>query len=150
MTPASVLSLSKEFHRGFELCYGNGLTANNDVRNAIVSGIVCLAFSIELGFKAILVGRDSSSDGHNYTQLFAKLPDEIKTEIERLTVGDDSSFENQLETVSNAFIERRYIFEKPGNHKIDIEFLIKLHAAVTQIGERYVSEQRAKLLVNKV
>ena len=149
MTPASVLSLSKEFHRGFELCYGNGLPANNGVKNAIVPGVVCLAFSIELALKAILVGRNSSSGGHHYVDLFAKLPDEIKTEIERLTIGDEGSFTNRLEAVSNAFVEWRYIFEEPGYHSIDIEFLAKLYAAVTQIGERYVSAQRAKLLADK-
>jgi hypothetical protein len=149
MTPASVLSISKDFHRGFELCYGNGLPANNGVKNAIVPAVVCLAFSIELGFKSILVGCNKPSEGHKFVELFGKLPDEIKTEIERFVVDDKSTFSSQLAAVSNAFVEWRYIFEGSGLHSIDIEFLAKLHAAVTQIGEKYVSEQRAKLLADK-
>ena len=149
MTPASVLSTSKSFHRGFELCYGNGLPANNGVLNAIVPAVVCLAFSIELGFKAILVGCDKPSEGHKFVELFGLLPSEIQDEIERLVVGKDSGFEGSLTLVSNAFVEWRYIFEEPGYHSIDVEFLTKLHAVVTQVAERYVSEQRAKLLASK-
>jgi len=149
MTPASVLSTSKDFHRAFELCYGNGLPANNGVSNAIVPAVVCLAFSIELGFKAILVGNGKPSEGHKFGELFEKLPVEIRAEIQRLVVGEDGGFESSLTLVSNAFVEWRYIFEEPGYHSIDVEFLSKLHDAVTQIAERYVSEQRAKLLAAK-
>ncbi|AKR43175.1 hypothetical protein [Methylophilus sp. TWE2] len=149
MTPASVLSTSKNFHRAFELCYGNGLPAKNGVSNAIVPAVVCLAFSIELGFKAILVGSGKPSEGHKFFDLFGKLPVEIQAEIQRLVVGEDEGFESSLTLVSNAFVEWRYIFEEPGYHSIDVEFLSKLHDAVTQIAERYVSEQRAKLLATK-
>ena len=149
MTPASVLSTSKSFHRGFELCYGNGLPANNGVLNAIVPAVVCLAFSIELGFKAILVGCEKPSDGHKFVELFAKLPCEIQDEIERLVDVENSSFKESLTLVSNAFVEWRYIFEEAGYHSIDIGYLSKLHAVITQIAERYVSEQRAKLLAAK-
>lgn len=149
MTPVSILSTSKNFHRGFELCYGNGLPANNGVLNAIIPAIVCLAFSIELGFKAILVGCNKPSDGHKFVELFGKLPPAIQVEIERLVVGEDSGFKSRLTMVSNVFVEWRYLFEEAGYHSIDIEFLSKLHDAVTKIAERYVSEQRAKLLAAK-
>lgn len=149
MTPASVLSTSKNFHRAFELCYGNGLPANNGVSNAIVPAVVCLAFSIELGFKAILVGCGKPSEGHKFVELFGKLPVEIQVEIQRLVVGEDADFENNLTLVSNAFVEWRYIFEETGYHSINVDFLSKLHDAVTKIAERYVSEQRAKLLAEK-
>ena len=149
MTPASVLSISKDFHRGFELCYGNGLPANNGVKNATIPAVVCLAFSIELGFKAILVGCDKPSEGHKFVELFNKLPDEIKTEIERRVVGDEDTFSCRLATVSNAFVKWRYIFEESGYISVDLDFLVKLHSAVTHIGEKYVGEQRAKLLVGK-
>ena len=149
MTPASVLSASKSFHRGFELCYGNGLPANNGVSNAIVPAVVCLAFSIELGFKAILLGCKKPSDGHKFVELFGKLPSELRAEIERLVGGEDGGFLGSLELVSNAFVEWRYIFEEPGYHSIYIEFLSKLHDTVMQIAERFVSEQRAKLLATK-
>lgn len=66
-----------------------------------------------------------------------------------MVVGEDGGFESSLTLVSNAFVEWRYIFEEPGYHSIDVEFLSKLHDAVTQIAERYVSEQRAKLLAAK-
>ena len=149
MTPASVLSISKRFHRAFELCYGNGLPSNNGVSNAIVPAVVCLAFSIELGFKAILVGCGKPSEGHKFVELFEKLPDEIQAEIRRLVVGDDGDFENSLRPVSNAFVEWRYIFEETGSHSINVDFLSKLHDAVAQIAEKYVHEQHAKLLSEK-
>lgn len=145
MTPASVYSLSKDFYRGFELCYGNGLPANNGVKGAIIPGIVCLAFSIELGLKAILVGCGKLSDGHKLKELYDKLPGEDKTKIERLTVDADGEFSAKLSYISNAFVEWRYIYEAPGYHSIDVGFMVRLHAAVSQVAEQYVSEQRVRL-----
>jgi hypothetical protein len=52
MTPAAALSSSRNFLRGYELCTGNGLPAENGIPNAIVPGIVCLAFSVELAIKS--------------------------------------------------------------------------------------------------
>ena len=149
MTPASILSVSKDFHRGFELCYGNGLRASNGVRNATVPAVVCLALSVELGFKAILAGLNKPSEGHKFVELFSKLSSDIKADIQHLVVGDENEFSSRLESVSNAFVEWRYIFEENGCHSIDLDFLVKLHSAVNQIGIRFVNEQRAKLLADK-
>ena len=148
MTPASILSVSKDFHRGFELCYGNGLPASNGVSNAIVPAVVCLAFSVELGFKAILVGLNKPSEGHKFVELFNKLPCDIKTEIQLVVVGGESEFSSRLESVSNAFVKWRYIFEENGYYSIDLDFLVKLHSAVTQVATRFVDEQRANLLAD--
>jgi hypothetical protein len=102
-----------------------------------------------LDLKRSWLACNKPSEGHKFVGLFEKLPSEIQTEIERLVIGEDSGFEGRLTQVSNAFKEWRYIFEEPGYHSIDIAFLSKLHDAVTQIAERYVSEQRAKLLAAK-
>ncbi len=148
MTPASVLSSSKSFHRGFELCYGNGLPANNGFKNAIIPGVVCLTFSIELGFKAILIGCNLSAHGHEFSKLFKKLPDEVKSEIIDLVTYENEDFQAKLDLVSNAFTKWRYLFEENGYHSIDIDFLSKLYAAVVQIAQRYAEAQRAKLVAD--
>lgn len=150
MTPASVLSLSNNFYRGFELCYGNGQPAENGEKNAIIPGIVCLAFSIELGLKAILVGCEKPANGHELLDLFERLPTEDKTEIERLTVGNSDCFIEQISLVSNAFVKWRYLYEHPGWSNISVEFLMQLHTAVDQVAQRYVDVQRAKLIADSL
>jgi hypothetical protein len=149
MTPASVLSISKEFHRGYELCFGNGLPADNGLKNALIPAVVCLAFSIELGLKSILLGCNKPSEGHKFVELFNKLPNEIKAEIESLVPSNGNEFSHRLAAVSNAFVEWRYIFEESGYHSIDIEFMLLLHRIITNIAERYVAEQRVKLQTGK-
>jgi hypothetical protein len=135
MTPASVLSISKEFHRGYELCFGNGLPADNGLKNALIP--------------AILLGCNKPSEGHKFVELFNKLPNEIKAEIESLVPSNGNEFSHRLAAVSNAFVEWRYIFEESGYHSIDIEFMLLLHRIITNIAERYVAEQRVKLQTGK-
>jgi hypothetical protein len=78
--------------------------------------IACYAFACELYIKALL---PLGTRGHNLSELFEKLADDIK----RLAYNNylilvpnrsESAFRADLNLLSNAFVEWRYIFESAG------------------------------------
>ena len=81
MTPASALSVAKQFHHAFELCRGNGLTALDGRVNPDIPSVVNLAFAIELALKAALLAHFPSPRGHGLTELFEQLPELDRTYI---------------------------------------------------------------------
>ena len=145
MTPAATLSVSRQFFRGYELCWGNGLPASNGEANALVPGVVCLAFSIELGLKAIILAAQGSAVGHKIENLFNLLSEDDQNIICRHTGCTREQFEHELSAVSNAFVEWRYIHEKPGFHSTSVQFLLALHAAIEMVAERNARAHRALL-----
>jgi HEPN domain-containing protein len=145
MTPMSVLSVSQTFFRGFELCHGNGLPFDAGRPNAIIPSVVCLAFSVELALKAILLGTGDSARGHALDTLFSKLPPEIQTEIIQLTGIATSSFPEQLALAARAFVEWRYIYEQNGLHTVNTPFLLALREATAKVANRFVELQRQAL-----
>jgi hypothetical protein len=145
MTPASVLSISQTFFRGYELCHGNGLPYESGKPNAIIPSIVCLALSVELALKAILIGCNDSTRGHVLAYLFDKLPADIQAEVMHLTRVSPQEFPKQLSMASNTFVKWRYIYEQNGFHTVDKQFLVALHEAVDQVAQRFVEIQRQAL-----
>ena len=143
MTPAAILSISKSFHRGHELCYGNGLPAENGKRNALIPAVVCLAFAIELALKAILLAKGTPTDGHGLTALFEQLDPEsqrlVRSGLE-LKAGD---FDAELRAVSKVFVEWRYIYETPGYHSVNLPFLQLLWVTLGELAERAARPTRS-------
>ncbi len=144
MTPAATLSISRTFHRGYELCTGNGLPAENGEPNAIIPGIVCLAFSIELGLKSILFAVNKPSTGHRLDRLFEELPEPEQQAVLFESCAEPSSFRENLALVANAFVEWRYIYERRGFQSISEQFLLMLWRAVDTVAERKVEEGRLR------
>lgn len=137
--------MSSEFFRGHELCQGNGLPAEHGKRNALVPSIVCLAFSIELGLKAIILATKSSVKSHKLVELFNLLSDEDQNVVIRNAVYDNQRFDEQLSEVSNAFVEWRYIHEQTGLHGTSLQFLLLLHGAVEVVVQRNSQLHRDQL-----
>jgi HEPN domain-containing protein len=146
MTPASVLSISETFYRGYELCHGNGLPSSEGKPNAIIPSIVCLAFAIELALKSILVGVVKPSKGHELALLFKELPDDLQSEVIKGTGIPREEFLHQISIASKTFVEWRYIFEQNGLHSVDKVFLLTFYASAKRIAERYVELQRQSLI----
>nr|WP_316643383.1 hypothetical protein [uncultured Roseateles sp.] len=145
MTATATLSVSREFYRGYELCWGNGLPAADGKQNALIPGVVCLAFSIELGLKAIILATQPSVPGHKLDVLFGLLTPEDRDTVIRHTGYEQSRFEKELAAVSSAFVEWRYIHEKPGSHSTSMQFLILFRRAIEVVAERNEQLLRAKL-----
>ncbi|WP_299342571.1 HEPN domain-containing protein [uncultured Pseudoxanthomonas sp.] len=114
----------------------------------MVPAIVCLAFSVELAFKALIVA-DGREPGqiHDLRDLFGKLPSVLQDEIVQWCIGkepeggfkmsDDKlvvsvqsprdNFEFALSRASGAFHQWRYVFEpKNANAQFDNRFMSRL------------------------
>lgn len=145
MSPWGIHSTAREFHRAFELCYGNGLPAKNGMPNALVPGVVCLVFAIELGLKAVHASDGSPQTGHSLSALFEKLSDLSKEQILFESGIEAASFRENLAEVSNAFVEWRYVHEGLGYRSISVQFLESLWAAVNTVANRRADLERAAM-----
>lgn len=135
MTPAGILSISKSFHRGHELCYGNGLPAENGKKNALIPAVVCLAFATELALKCMLLAKGIPSGGHDLAALFKKLDADTQDLVKTRAQLKAEDFDAELLAVSGAFVEWRYIYEKPGFHTINLPFLQSLCCVLGELAE---------------
>lgn len=94
----------------------------------MVPAVVCGAFSIEIGFKAIILQEGGNATGHELSKLFDKVSPALQDLIVKEVGLDLSVFSVELNKISNVFVEWRYIYEKDFA-QIGIDFLGKLAAA---------------------
>ena len=104
----------------------------------LIPGVVCLAFSIELGIKAIVLRTISPPKTHNLGELFALLPGPIQNEIVLACQQPRDRFDVSLSAVASTFVDWRYVYdmEQP---KIDLQFLNLLADAVRTATEAHAS-----------
>ena len=145
MTPASALSVAKQFHHAFELCRGNGLTALDGRVIPDIPSVVNLAFAIELALKAALLAYCPSPRGHGLKELFEQLPESDRTYIRSYMPFQAEWFDAGLVAVSEAFVEWRYIHEQRGLKSINLEFLMHLWHAASKLAEQKRQQQRNNL-----
>ena len=144
MTAAAALSSSRGL-LGYELCIGSGLPAENGRPNATVSGIVCLAFSVELAIKSLLMSAAQPAHGHRLDALFYELPQADQQAIMAEIGMEPQVLQEQLTVAANAFVEWRYIYESPGRHSINAAFLVAFSMASIAIAQRHVSAKRKRV-----
>ena len=104
--------------------------AEGKFESAKIPAIVCAAFSIELALKANIAFQGDadklkklkSSDRHNLFKLFELLLVETQDEIFIGTKLAKSEFLEKIQTISNAFVDWRYVYEKD-EISIDYTFL---------------------------
>lgn len=68
-------------------------------------------FSIELGFKAMIMKHGGVSKGHNLSELFLKIWPWTQNVIIQGVGLERKSFTNELSQMSEAFTKWRYIYE---------------------------------------
>jgi len=125
-------SSSRAFQLASERCKEQRLLESGQVVFLAVPAIVCEAFAIELGLKALIMRRSGSAKvkGHNLAELFGKL---IASERMSLinTVGlAEVDFRKKLVAVSTAFEEWRYVYEASTQKAVNTQFLGSLSVAV--------------------
>lgn len=98
---------------------------NGQFQWPMVPAVVCAAVSIEIGFKAITLSEGSTASGHELAKLFKKLSPAAQDLIVKEVGLDRAAFTVALDSVSNAFVEWRYVFEK-NSAQVDMGFLTKL------------------------
>jgi hypothetical protein len=94
-----------------------------------IPGIVCLAISIEIGLKAIILSEGGSSSGHKLDKLFEKISDDTQNMIIQEVGLDQTQFAKSLSLASDTFVEWRYIYEQ-GYTQVDVQFLNNLANAI--------------------
>jgi HEPN domain-containing protein len=102
-------------------------------------GIVCSALSIELAFKAMIIhSGHSGSKEHNLSKLFQKLSPWRQNEIIQAVASDKETFVAELEKMSVAFLEWRYVYEYP-EVQINLGFMGTLAKAVQKAARNAIS-----------
>lgn len=91
----------------------------------LIPGVVCSAFSIELGMKAILLSNGKPPKTHNLVKLFELLPSAIQDRVVGACAKTRKEFGTSLESAAKLFEEWRYVYELE-EPQIDIQFLTKL------------------------
>lgn len=90
--------------------------------------IVNLAFSIELGMKAL---RKTTEKIHKLEALFKTLPEDVKNRIINAAGERPDVFQQKLMKVNNIFTEWRYVHEG-GPKELDLQFTMALGTAIQQ------------------
>lgn len=140
-----IISISREFHRGYELCFGNGMPAKSGELNALIPAIVCLSFSIELALKANIYSKNPGLREHKLNELFNLLSNEDQESVINELPMSRKEFEKYLLKASNTFTEWRYLHERPGIHTPEIQFLIDFYQSIELITHQKESALRKKL-----
>ncbi len=96
----------------------------------VVPGIVCLAFSVELELKAMLLTLHllPLKPEHNLFKLFNRLPDYVQADVLQLCSARQPSFCKSLKEVSESFVTWRYSYEH-GLLEVNLAFLQDLSKA---------------------
>ena len=81
--------------------------------------VVNAAFACEMYLKMMLRLHDKQKNTHNLIALFKLLPNKLKDQINKITKQKEGDFrleshlfKDQLKTISNAFVDWRYIYEQ--------------------------------------
>jgi hypothetical protein len=91
--------------------------------------VVNAAFSIELYLKALAQKHGASLRGHELTKLYKALPPKAREEVEAViprcaesrSLGEPPNFSAYLESLNNAFVEWRYLYEAEKSNMVLME-----------------------------
>ena len=104
-----------------------------DLQFLQVPTLVCYAFSVEVGLKALaLFEGGEAARGHDLKDLFGALSPGRQERIVRNT-GHPTFFDSDLDVVRDAFDVWRYIHEKGHGVNTNLGFLQRLAAAVQRV-----------------
>ncbi len=121
---------SRSFHLASQRALEQRQIAPEQIEVLMVPGLVCEAFAVELGIKALVLAKGKSLKCHDLEKLFDALDDAEQTAIEAFVGISGSEFREQLQLVAFAFQDWRYIYEKQEEVSINFDFLQQLSYAV--------------------
>jgi hypothetical protein len=103
---------AQAFYLAFERCMEERSLSGGQTQFLAVPALVCAAFSVELGLKALLLRKGQEIRGHNLAGLFEALDQATQTRISTATGVVDADFASSLQEAGDVFDEWRYIHEK--------------------------------------
>jgi hypothetical protein len=95
----------------------------------LIPGVVCLAFSIELGIKAMVLPTAQPPKIHSLAKLFVLLPENIQDQVVAHCGRPREAFNASLDSAAKTFEEWRYVYDLD-NPSIDLGFLSALADAI--------------------
>lgn len=115
--------------------------------SSIVPAVVCAAFAVELGFKAIYIAeKQAATEGHELHKLFETLPDHVQVKImDAVPTPSYPKFEQQrtfkeaLEAENDTFVTWRYSCEGGADLTSDFSFLQQLAKVAQSIAAEYLA-----------
>jgi predicted DNA binding CopG/RHH family protein len=131
---------SRSFYLAHQRCIEERRLPDGQIQLLVIPAIVCAAFSIELGFKAIVLQSGGSVSGHKLKELFSALEAPTQQQIVSAVGVAEGEFNTSLAEASNAFVEWRYIYERESANA-NVEFLSKLSKA-TQDARYSLNKQK--------
>lgn len=103
---------ARAFYLAFERCMEERPLSGGQIQSLAVPALVCAAFSVELGLKALLLRKGHEIKGHNLAELFGALDQATQTRIATETGLVDAEFASSLREAGDVFDEWRYIHEE--------------------------------------
>jgi len=139
-------SHSQVFHLAAKRCNEFERLPSGRLRFLFVPTLVCYAFSIEIGLKALALYEKGKAprNEHDLRKLFTFLPAALQGRIVRDTeiipeaplAPDPKRFESDLDLVRRIFVDWRYIYET-GLVDTDLGFLQRFAAAIQGVLKEY-------------
>lgn len=136
-----IINSANSFLIGADRCFEKRPLGPGQFQMLIQPAIVCKAFAIELYLKAIIAIEGGSAWGHNLSDLFVRLSSTSQLAIRDQLFLSEIDFTAKLQTISKAFEEWRYIFEKESAN-MDLSFLSDLARVSKVVAESALSGSR--------
>jgi hypothetical protein len=105
-------------------------------QSLLIPGVVCLAFAVELGMKAMISRNSAPKKTHDLSRLFSQLPQEVQEKLVAASGKPQVAFDNSLKAAATIFEDWRYVYELE-NPQVDLEFLTKLADATRLATDEY-------------
>lgn len=130
-----ISKLAQTFLIASNTCQERRPLTNGQLEMPLIPGIVCMAFSVELNFKAIIKAQGKEAKGHILDDLYFMVSEPERTSIVTHTGFSVEEFREKLSRAANAFVDWRYVYEHEGI-SLDVDFLRKLSVATQQVSAK--------------
>jgi hypothetical protein len=129
------LEVAEGFLAAYRLCDPEGHILHRPNMMALPA-IVCAAFSTEVGLKCIARSCGVVIRGHDLRDIYDKLPQHFRSQIQEGTCRSEVEFDKQLEKARHAFVQWRYVYESESFLLVNVGFLGQLSAVVCSISSK--------------
>jgi hypothetical protein len=120
---------ARAFQLASQRCFEQRQISSTQIEGLPVPAIVCTAFSVELGMKALLLSQGDKAWGHDLFELFNGLTQGAQDSIVVQVGLPRSEFDAKLRKIAKAFEQWRYVYEATKDVQIDAAFLSKFAVA---------------------
>lgn len=118
--------------------------------SSIGPAVVCAAFAVELGLKAIFIAeKHATTEGHELHTLFVSLPEHVRQRIKEAVptpsypmLEQQRTFEDALKAENDTFVKWRYSCEGVADLTSDFGFLKQLAKVAQSIAAEHMATAR--------